>query len=172
MEQVTPHEEFLDNVHVWQRTNSEGLVIGHGGLRLWPTDYNIDSLTDEQVATCSIPEQLILSAVGGTQKEYPIHYLSEDGDILQQLADIDSGCDTNMYWIVDPLVTFTPDWQWDFIPTKWEEQVVHVFQDTNEQFRSVRLVPKGTFDKQQYTCLLYTSPSPRDRQKSRMPSSA
>jgi hypothetical protein len=94
---------------------------------------------------------LILSAVGGTQKEYPIHYLSEDGDILQQLADIDSSCDTNMYWIVDPLVTFTPDWQWDFIPTKWEEQVVHVFQDTNEQFRSVRLVPKGTFDKQQYT---------------------
>ena len=27
---------------------------------------------------------------------------------------------------------------------------------------------QGTF----YTCLLYTSPSPRDRQKSRMPSSA
>ena len=26
--------------------------------------------------------------------------------------------------------------------------------------------------KDQYTCLLYTSPSPRDRQKSRMPSSA
>ena len=25
---------------------------------------------------------------------------------------------------------------------------------------------------EQYTCLLYTSPSPRDRQKSRMPSSA
>ena len=25
---------------------------------------------------------------------------------------------------------------------------------------------------QQYSCLLYTSPSPRDRQKSRMPSSA
>lgn len=151
VEQVTPHEEFLDNVHVWQRTNSEGLVIGHGGLRLWPTDYDIDSLTDEQVTTCSIPEQLILSAVGGTQKEYPVHYLSEDGDILQQLAEIDSSCDTNMYWIVDPFVTFTRDWQWDFIPTKWEEQIVHVFQDTNEDFRSVRLVPKGTFDKQQYT---------------------
>ena len=26
--------------------------------------------------------------------------------------------------------------------------------------------------RQLYTCLLYTSPSPRDRQKSRMPSSA
>ena len=27
-------------------------------------------------------------------------------------------------------------------------------------------------DEQDYRCLLYTSPSPRDRQKSRMPSSA
>ena len=82
-------------------------------------------------------------------KEYSTLF-NEDGDI-KQLADIDSEESPNMYWIVDPLVTFTPDWQWDFIPTKWEEQVVHVFQDTNEDFRSVRLVPKGTFDKQQYT---------------------
>ena len=31
---------------------------------------------------------------------------------------------------------------------------------------------KGTYSFQDTTCLLYTSPSPRDRQKSRMPSSA
>ena len=30
----------------------------------------------------------------------------------------------------------------------------------------------GTIDGSSRTCLLYTSPSPRDRQKSRMPSSA
>ena len=30
----------------------------------------------------------------------------------------------------------------------------------------------GSLDAQLYNCLLYTSPSPRDRQKSRMPSSA
>ena len=30
----------------------------------------------------------------------------------------------------------------------------------------------GETEKQIYRCLLYTSPSPRDRQKSRMPSSA
>ena len=29
-----------------------------------------------------------------------------------------------------------------------------------------------SFYKEEYACLLYTSPSPRDRQKSRMPSSA
>ena len=31
---------------------------------------------------------------------------------------------------------------------------------------------QGSFDGSNCTCLLYTSPSPRDRQKSRMPSSA
>ena len=31
---------------------------------------------------------------------------------------------------------------------------------------------KGGGERLNYTCLLYTSPSPRDRQKSRMPSSA
>ena len=30
----------------------------------------------------------------------------------------------------------------------------------------------GSIFRKGYTCLLYTSPSPRDRQKSRMPSSA
>ena len=37
-----------------------------------------------------------------------------------------------------------------------------------------RLVRKSPFDSgnRRHTCLLYTSPSPRDRQKSRMPSSA
>ena len=39
------------------------------------------------------------------------------------------------------------------------------------------LIPKSFFEKEEknaegFACLLYTSPSPRDRQKSRMPSSA
>lgn len=148
---IVPAVDNRNIVHVWQRTNSEGLVIGHGGLRLWPTSFTANSLTEEQLITCSIPDQLILSATGGTQKEYPKYYLDQHTPILDQLATIDSDCDSNMYWLIDPYVTFCDDWQWDFIPTKWEEHVVHVFQDTEEQFRSVRLVPKGTFDKQQYT---------------------
>ena len=38
------------------------------------------------------------------------------------------------------------------------------------QPKIMRVAQKGIFHKN--TCLLYTSPSPRDRQKSRMPSSA
>ena len=36
----------------------------------------------------------------------------------------------------------------------------------------IRLLPKGKIKNRLIFCLLYTSPSPRDRQKSRMPSSA
>ena len=36
----------------------------------------------------------------------------------------------------------------------------------------VRIVKGGTGAAQHYACLLYTSPSPRDRTRSRMPSSA
>ena len=39
-------------------------------------------------------------------------------------------------------------------------------------YRYSRPIKARLNDKLIYTCLLYTSPSPRDRQKSRMPSSA
>ena len=45
----------------------------------------------------------------------------------------------------------------------------------NSKDRTAQIDPKAgviIFPKHLYTCLLYTSPSPRDRQKSRMPSSA
>ena len=43
-------------------------------------------------------------------------------------------------------------------------------QDLLDRLRRVRTVASGV--RMVVTCLLYTSPSPRDRQKSRMPSSA
>ena len=41
-----------------------------------------------------------------------------------------------------------------------------------ESMRSLDIIFLCRFDPNHQTCLLYTSPSPRDRQKSRMPSSA
>ena len=46
-----------------------------------------------------------------------------------------------------------------------EERVVGAMLD------SKKLVPEGK-GRYKYTCLLYTSPSPRDMRRSRMPSSA
>ena len=148
---IMPHTDNSNIVHVWKRTDSDGLVIGHGGIRLWPTSYDASVLSDEQVLTCSIPDQLILNATGGVQKEYPIFHIDAEEDILEQLADFDNRCESAMYWVVDPWVTIATDFKFDFIPTKWEEDAVHVFQDSNEDFRSIRLIPRGTFNLKQYS---------------------
>ena len=46
--------------------------------------------------------------------------------------------------------------------------IVRVWQDADQQ----GLVDETILNAGDYTCLLYTSPSPRDRTRSRMPSSA
>ena len=51
----------------------------------------------------------------------------------------------------------------------------NAFVNTNSLFEEMGIEWDDMFqsaDTRVYTCLLYTSPSPRDRQKSRMPSSA
>jgi len=150
-ESIIPHVNNTNVVHVWKRTDAEGLVIGHGGLRLWPTTYNASQLTDEQVLTCSIPDQLILNAVAGEQKEYPICYLNSDKDIIDQLLLFEMNLDSNMYWVVDPHSTLVSDWKFDYVPTKWEEHVVHVWIDSIDAQRGVRLVPTGTFTNTKFT---------------------
>ena len=51
----------------------------------------------------------------------------------------------------------------------------NALKELEEQGYIIRRQPRGSDGRiydTEYTCLLYTSPSPRDRQKSRMPSSA
>ena len=52
------------------------------------------------------------------------------------------------------------------------ERVVESLQDNSVKMGQLLAVHNEKLDKQDRICLLYTSPSPRDRQKSRMPSSA
>ena len=43
---------------------------------------------------------------------------------------------------------------------------------TQNEFIETALAVENVFDGEYMTCLLYTSPSPRDKRQSRMPSSA
>ena len=55
---------------------------------------------------------------------------------------------------------------------RWRNKTV-AFRVSPEEDTQIETAVKLTgLTKQDYICLLYTSPSPRDRQKSRMPSSA
>ena len=54
---------------------------------------------------------------------------------------------------------------------KWEKSVDIILRDSKGKEYSSQIL-FGEYDDVYKVCLLYTSPSPRDRQKSRMPSSA
>ena len=63
----------------------------------------------------------------------------------------------------------------DRVVTKVVEIFQHqgyVYQGNYTEFAKKKAKIREDLLKQYYNCLLYTSPSPRDRQKSRMPSSA
>jgi hypothetical protein len=50
-----------------------------------------------------------------------------------------------MYWVVDPFTRVDPDFKFDYYPTQWDQQNVHVFADEDGTYRNIRLYPKGTF---------------------------
>ena len=54
------------------------------------------------------------------------------------------------------------------VPAMWDTEDVHIFRPLAFTTASVVKIATEPLN----PCLLYTSPSPRDRQKSRMPSSA
>ena len=62
----------------------------------------------------------------------------------------------------------------DDLPRKEKDKVMNEYEDIFYNQETKGKTDAQILDdlKNPYTCLLYTSPSPRDRQKSRMPSSA
>jgi len=80
-----------------------------------------------------------------TQKEFPRFELDPQLDIIEQLTHIDSTVENSMYWVVDPFTRINPDFKFDYYPTQWDQQNVHVFADEDGAYRNIRLYPKGTF---------------------------
>ena len=72
------------------------------------------------------------------------------------------------------VIDITPEnAEWSFVGfkvVKLKAQETHEFETNDREFCLVPIT--GTFDAQLSDCLLYTSPSPRDMRRSRMPSSA
>src|SRR5665213_3963474 len=76
----------------------------------------------------------------------------------------------------EPLLIFrgavgTPNMWWDTIPTDLSTQL-GVKHTALVYAGMPGFMTLANFTSSDWVCLLYTSPSPRDRQKSRMPSSA
>lgn len=120
--------------HVWQKLNPlTGRQYDYAGVMLCPL----------------IPQARgrpkYMRSAACTQLPFPVYHLSPGRPVIEQLTAFDRETDNSMYWVVDPYTRINPDFQFDYYPTQWDEQTVHVFADEDGAYRNIRLYPKHTF---------------------------
>lgn len=134
----------FDNVtHVWQKLNPvTGRQYDYDGVKLCP----------KEASDKKRPKYMRQPA--SKQKEYPIYYLApSDYDLpLQRVYErLSKQTDEDMFWVVDVYTQISSDFAFDYYPTQWDKHNVHVFQNADGSYKSVRLVPKATFLESTYT---------------------
>jgi hypothetical protein len=123
--------------HVWQKLNPiTGRQYDYAGVMLCP-----------KVAQAKGRPKYIREPAC-VQKQYPVIVLDPQLSITEQLTHTDSTVMNSMYWVVDPFTQTHPDFKFDYYPTQWDAQNVHVFADEDGNYRNIRLYPKGTFTKE------------------------
>ena len=132
-----------NKTHVWQKLNPiTGRQYDYGGVMLCP----------KEAQTKGRPKYMREPAC--TQKQYPIYNLTPEDykNGLQSTYERLSGMsELDMYWVVDAFTQLDQDFDFSFYPTQWDKNNVHVFSNSEGEFRNVRLVPRNTFLDNQYT---------------------
>lgn len=122
--------------HVWQKLNPvTGRQYDYAGVTLCP-----------KIPQAKGRPKYIREAAC-TQKEFSVHRLDPQLDIVEQLTHTDRTVTNSMYWVVDPFTQINESFKFDYYPTQWDQQNVHVFADEDGNYRNIRLYPKGTFTK-------------------------
>ena len=129
--------------HVWQKLNPvTGMQYDYGGVSLCP----------KEPQTKGRPKYIREPSC--TQQKYPVYHIHPD-DHEHRLNDVYVRLSTqftaDMYWVVDTYTQLDPDFTFDYYPTQWDLDKVHVFLNEDSEYRNVRLVPKETFLNTEYT---------------------
>jgi len=120
--------------HVWQKINPKtSKQYDYGGVMLCP----------KKPQAKGRPKYIM--EPGCVQKEYPLFHISPEHDTIIQLENFDAQCETGMFWVVDAFTVIDEDFNFDYYPTQWDVNKIHVFADEDGIYRNVRLYPKGTF---------------------------
>lgn len=131
-----PAEHDDNKIHVWQKLNPvTNRQYDYGGITLYP----------RVPPKRGRPKYVMEPA--SVQKPFEVCELSGDLDIIKQLEKYDADCDNSMFWAIDPFVRVSKDFTYDYYPSQWDENNVHVFLSgsLNGVHGGVRLYPKGTF---------------------------
>lgn len=144
---VTVLEEFTFNffpgtwdegkTHMWQKLNPKtGRQYDYGGVKL----------CHKKPVKKGRPKYIMEAAC--VQQEFPTLWMSTERDVIAQLEQFDAECTNTMFWAVDPYTRISDEFDFDYYPTQWDEQNVHVFLcggAQSDDYKNVRLYPKGTF---------------------------
>lgn len=120
--------------HVWQKLNP---------ITKRQYDYSGVMLCAKEPAEQGRPKYIREPAC--THKEYPVYTLDGKKPIIEQLEKLDAKTTVDMYWVVDPFVKLDKQFAFDYYPTQWDTENVHVFSTANGIHSGVRLYPTGTF---------------------------
>ena len=120
--------------HVWQKLNP---------VTKRQYDYDGVMLCPKEPLGKGRPKYITEPAC--THKMFPVCELSAERDIIEQLEEFDAECTNTMYWVTDPYTRLHPDFKFDYYPTQWDSNTVHVFLSGDETYKNVRLYPRGTF---------------------------
>lgn len=121
--------------HIWQKLNPiTRRQYDYGGVKLCP----------KEPKTKGRPKYIREPAC--VNKRYPVYYLDSNEDIIAQLNKFDAETQVDMYWVVDPFVKIHEDFEFDYYPTQWDVNNVHVFLTSSDIYTGVRLYPKGTYN--------------------------
>ena len=85
---------------------------------------------------------------GCKQVEYPcVIYMTTANEPLQGTYErpANPNKQQHMYWVVDTFVQVNSDFDFDYYPTQWDIDKLHVLADEDDNFRNIRLVPTKLF---------------------------
>ena len=122
--------------HVWQKLNPKtNKQYDYGGIELC-----------HKTEKAGRPKYV--RKPGCKQVEYPVYHIQPDdhNEPLQGTYErLANQTNTDMYWVVDTFVQVNPDFDFDYYPTQWDIDKLHVFADEDDNFRNIRLVPTELF---------------------------
>ena len=134
---------FDKNTHVWQKLNPiTGRQYDYSGISLCPKDDP------------SKGRPKYMREPASTQHEYPVYYLAPsdyDKPLQRAYERLSHETYTDMFWVVDVHTQISEEFAFDYYPTHWDTQNIHVFSDANGESKGVRLVPKEMFLNRKYT---------------------
>ena len=129
--------------HVWQKLNPlTGRQYDYAGVALCPKVPNAKG------------RPKFIREPACTQREYPVYTLEASdytGTLDAAYRRLCAATDADMFWIVDLHTQVAPDFKFDYYPTQYDKDYLHVFLNEDGEHKNIRLVPKNLFDEWEYT---------------------